>query len=60
MVGVLAARECLQTWFVFTFFGREIAPFQILVNTVMGGPSAQKRPKTKVPPKSNTFWKREK
>ena len=69
MVGVLAARECLQTWFVFSLFGREIRPFQIWVNTVMGGPSAQKRPKTKkrseaermqVPQKSNTFWKRKK
>ena len=67
MFGVLAARECLPTWFIFTLFGREITlfgreitPFQMLVSTVMGGPSAPKRPKTKkmqVPQKSNNFWK---
>ena len=54
MFGVLAARECLPTWFILTLFGREITlfgreitPFQMFVNTVMGGPSAPKRPKTK-------------
>ena len=30
-----------------TLFGREITPFQMFVSTVMGGPSAPKRPKTK-------------
>ena len=47
MFGVLAARECLPTWFIFTLFGREITPFQMFVSTVMGGPSAPKRPNTK-------------
>ena len=76
-VGVLAARECLPTWFVFTLFGREITffgpeimPFQILVSTVMGGPSAPKRPKTKktlgsgknckLPPKTIIYIKNQK
>jgi len=34
-------------WREITLFGREITPFQILVSTAMGGPSASKRPNTK-------------
>ena len=45
--GFWLLRECLPPWLVFTLFGREITPFQILVSTVMGGPSAPKRSKTK-------------